>query len=593
MKKGKLTYKYFYISQNNNLFNRLPDKNNMEKEILSYIKDNLELFGEAAKASENKFLKTRDARAVFTKTINRLSEGFVFPSTKSVWKTFPFSEDANEIRRRQEFFENSEKKDNSFLTDIKIPKKTWKPKYGVIVVTEDDKTFLELQKLNCPVKIISSEQDLPDLENYDIVQAVDCEDTRQILETLPQSVFLDSAEEAYLERFLQELSAWIENINVLKENQTNETVSRIISELEPLAEIMEDEKKEKLTGEKAEKAAEQINREIEEEISRLNISGTQLMSILNQQKLPENIEEIKEKAVNNSNIPEHIFQEGIPVKINEAELEKFLKIQDAEEHTSVAEKIKRNSEAIIRIPEKLKQLEAQLILFDFLGGLDTEGNFPEISEEFYFEESTNLFLTDAQAISFHLDEKSRCSILTGANSGGKTTLLEHVIQLITLSQLGLPIKGKVKIPVFSEIYYFAKNKGESGKGAFENLLSQMDKIKTGNKTLILADEIESVTEPGVAGKIISATCEYFIQKGCFMIVATHLGQEIQKEMPPNSRMDGIEAKGLDEYFELVVDHNPVLGRLANSTPELIIQKLAQSKATEYYKFLNEKVKKEN
>ncbi len=562
----------------------------MEKEILSFINESLSIFGEAVRTSENKFLKTRDARAVFTRVINKISEKFVFPSTKSIWKVFPFTQETSEIKKRQEFFKNSEKKDNSFLNKIKQPRKTWKPKYGIVVVTEDDKTFLELQKLNCPVKIISSEQDLPDLENYDIVQAVDCDDTRQILETLPQSVFLDSADEAYLERFLEELSAWKDNLEIIKESETNQKIQQIADELVPLIEIMRAEEKEKLTREKIEKAVEEINEKIEEKISELNISGTQLMSILNQNKLPEQIQEIKEKAISESGIIEHIFNESIPVSINEVELEKYLKIQDAEEHTSIAEKIKKSAEAIIKIPEKLKQLETELIMFDFLGGISVDGSFPETAEEFYFESSTNLFLTNAQAISFHLDEKSKCSILTGANSGGKTTLLEHVLQLITLFQLGLPMKGKIKIPIFTEVYYFAKNKGETGKGAFENLLSQMDKIETGKKTLILADEIESVTEPGVAGKIISATCEFFIQKGCFLVVATHLGQEIQKEMPARSRMDGIEAKGLDEYFELVVDHNPVLGRLANSTPELIIEKLASSKATEYYKFLNEKVK---
>ena len=86
------------------------------------------------------------------------------------------------------------------------------------------------------------------------------------------------------------------------------------------------------------------------------------------------------------------------------------------------------------------------------------------------------------------------------------------------------------MPLFSEVYYFAKNKGSSDKGAFENLLSQMAKIKPGNNTLILADEIESVTEPGVAGKIISATAEYFLGKNCFLVVATHLGREVQKNL---------------------------------------------------------------
>jgi DNA mismatch repair protein MutS2 len=232
-------------------------------------------------------------------------------------------------------------------------------------------------------------------------------------------------------------------------------------------------------------------------------------------------------------------------------------------------------------------------LFDFLSGLGDileEKQFPEISDELSFKESENLFLSQAQPISFHLTNENRCSILTGANSGGKTTLLEHIIQLITMFQLGLPIKD-VKMPIFTDIYYFAKNKGVNGKGAFENLLTQMDKIKPGKKTLILADEIESVTEPGVAGKIISATAEFFINKDCFLIIATHLGGEIQKALPEYARIDGIEAKGLDEYYELIVDHNPVIGKLANSTPELIIEKMANTEKTDYLQFLYNKLKK--
>jgi dsDNA-specific endonuclease/ATPase MutS2 len=178
-----------------------------------------------------------------------------------------------------------------------------------------------------------------------------------------------------------------------------------------------------------------------------------------------------------------------------------------------------------------------------------------------------------------------CSILTGANSGGKTTLMEHLIQLIVLSQIGLPVSGSLKIPFYTDVYYFAKNKGSADKGAFETLLNQMSTINPGNKTIVFADEIESVTEPGVAGKIVSATANYLVKKNCFVVVATHLGYEIQKILPEKCRIDGIEAKGLNEKNELIVDHNPVIGRLANSTPELIVERLAKINSHEYFQFL--------
>ena len=168
--------------------------------------------------------------------------------------------------------------------------------------------------------------------------------------------------------------------------------------------------------------------------------------------------------------------------------------------------------------------------------------------------------------------------------------MEHLIQLISLFQLGLPVNGKFNTPLFTDVYYFAKNKGAANKGAFENLLTQMAGIKPGDQTLILADEIEAVTEPGVAGKIISSTADYFLKQNCFLVIATHLGYEIKDVLPEKARIDGIEAKGLDENFNLIVDHNPVLGRLAHSTPELIVEKMANSNDSEYFKHLNRNLK---
>jgi hypothetical protein len=67
-----------------------------------------------------------------------------------------------------------------------------------------------------------------------------------------------------------------------------------------------------------------------------------------------------------------------------------------------------------------------------------------------------------------------------------------------------------------------------------------------------------------------------------LIIATHLGHEIQNILPEKTRIDGIEAKGLDKDFNLIVDHNPVLGKLASSTPELIVERMANSQMKDYF-----------
>ena len=572
----------------------------MKKELIEFIRGNkLSPFNSSKtiiKASSDTIFKTKDAKAVYTKVLSQISSNFIFPDTSNLFKSFNFTQEPIIIKNRQEFFKTISKNlENEFLKDIKKPRPFWKPKYGIVVVTNDEKTFVQLQELECPVQFISNQDDLQGLENYDIVQVVDCEDFSRALESLPQSVFLDSIDEIYLERYLTILSGWKSNLEIL-EKIDNEEIKKEISELNNLTKFLDDKHFEKLTREQVDKKLVEINDIISSEMKKMTVSGDSLFSMLSKGNIPKEMQDLIENTISKSGIPEHLFQVKVPVEIDEAELEKLLKKQDSEEFTSIAEEVKKYSEQLRKVPERLDKISELMIYYDFTAGISKFTNnfneFPEISEELFFDNAKNVFLEgEVQPISFHLNDKHKCSILTGANSGGKTTLIEHVLQLITLFQLGFPVDGKVNMPFFTDIYYFAKNKGASNKGAFENLLTQMASIKPGQKTLILADEIESVTEPGVAGKIIAATSEYFIKQSCFLIVATHLGQEIQKFLPDYCRIDGIEAKGLDEKFELIVDHNPVLGKLANSTPELIVEKLASSKKQEYFKFLNDMLKK--
>jgi len=577
----------------------------MEKEMINFILENeLSIFNRSKseltvkKESEGIF-KTKDAKSIHTKTIGKIAEGFVFSDTRNLIDFFNITADLNEVHRRQEFFKLVEKNlDNGFLNLIKMPEKKWKPKYGVVVVTEDEKTLIELKKIDVPVKFISTSDDVESLENYDLVQVIECEESRMALERLPQSVFVRNISEVYLERYLEILSGWKNNLNLLEANKTNAEISGIITKLKEMLKLIDEKETNKINRDEVEGKLEEMNENIADKMKTLSISGQAMFDMMSKGILSKEIIDLIDKEIESSGIDEGVFEKKLPLTIDEKELNKLLKEQDSNEFVDFAENLRRNSSKLREVPKKIKELEVSLLLLDFYSGISKfikEDNiFHENSKEFSIYGSKNLFLDKPQPISFSLDNKNRCSILTGANSGGKTTLLEHIIQLISLSQIGLPVSGKVNVPLFSEVYYFAKNKGSISKGAFETLLTQMSKIKPkeGN-VIILADEIESVTEPGVAGKIVCATAEYFIKLGCFLIIATHLGKEIQANLPAGARIDGIEAKGLDENYELIVDHNPVLGKLANSTPELIIEKMAKSKENknDYIDFIFEWVKK--
>lgn len=593
---------------------------------------------------------TKDARKIYSKVLGKVSGEFVFSESSNIWNCFGLDINIDEIRRRQEFFKTLVSKAGSrssagmasvnpqsvvgsgrFLKELSKPRASWKPKYDVVVVTEDEGSFIKLNELSCGVILLTNQNDVADLERYDVVQVVDCDDFVGVLERLPQSVFLDDVEDVYLERFLEELSGWRENFAILNGVEVSGDLRECLDDLIECFALLENKEGSIITEGEVERVLEEINEEVGENIKEMTISGSGLMKMLGEGKMPDSILEVIRDAIERSGIPEHIFNLGIPVSVDYKELQAQIKIQSANEFSDVAERIKRNASKLKKIPGLLKRLEAEILVEDFCNGVaewmvdggwsmvgeeDSGVRFPGVSKELLLEDCYNMFLKDAQPISFILNDEAKCSILTGANSGGKTTLLEHVLQNIGLFRMGLPVSGNnFKCPVFDAVYYFAKTKGSTSKGAFETLLTQMAQIgvsqseEAGDRfalighdstdpqvaggTLILADEIEAVTEPGVAGKIIGASAEYFIKRGCFVILATHLGAEIAKSLPQGARVDGIEASGLDENFNLIVNHNPVLGRLASSTPELIVERMAGSLGGDYFNHLLGKIREKN
>ena len=57
------------------------------------------------------------------------------------------------------------------------------------------------------------------------------------------------------------------------------------------------------------------------------------------------------------------------------------------------------------------------------------------------------------------------------------------------------------------------------------------------------------------------------------------------------RIDGIEAKGLDENLNLIMDRNPKFNFIAKSTPELILKRLAKSGSQTQQEFFHSILKK--
>jgi len=174
-------------------------------------------------------------------------------------------------------------------------------------------------------------------------------------------------------------------------------------------------------------------------------------------------------------------------------------------------------------------------------------------------------------------EDEKLTLLTGANSGGKTCLLETIFFLVILPHMGLPVPAKVAhVPAVRGVFFHRRHFAKSA-GALEGTLKRlMPAFSKAAHNLILVDEFEAITEPGAAARILSGLINILADQATLAVFVTHLSNEIVKVVGPVARLDAIQATGLDRNLDLITDHQPIFGQIGRSTPELIVQKLLKS-----------------
>ncbi|MFW6436010.1 MAG: MutS-related protein [Halococcoides sp.] len=175
-------------------------------------------------------------------------------------------------------------------------------------------------------------------------------------------------------------------------------------------------------------------------------------------------------------------------------------------------------------------------------------------------------------------------LLSGVNSGGKTSTLDLIATVAICAQMGLPVPAdQVRTPIVPSINYYGKHRGTLDAGAFESTLREFEALigDAGQDALVLVDELESITEPGASARIVAGICEALADRSATAVFVSHLAREIREEAAIDLQVDGIRAVGLDDG-DLVVDRSPVEGVLARSTPELIVEKLADETDRDFY-----------
>jgi len=314
-----------------------------------------------------------------------------------------------------------------------------------------------------------------------------------------------------------------------------------------------------------------------------------------------------------------------PIQLNEQELDSLEKKVNSRYNTAKYFEMVRIAKVLSKNQEYLLKLHQTLLEFDFFHTIGhfafdyhlTIPDLDEVNHGFYGSDLVNLNLQNAAMsgdvdsisitdisnpipINYQLGEiidssshhitKGSLNLLTGSNSGGKTMCIITCSQSIILAQMGFPSLGHFKFHPFDEIYFFKKSNGQLSAGAFETTLLQFVQLAQSSKLkVVFADELESITEPNAASKVISGIFSLFLTNpNNYGVFVTHLVELLQREFNSeqgkNIRIDGIEASGLDENLQLIVDRSPKFNYAAKSTPELILKRLAQSGSSDQKKF---------
>jgi dsDNA-specific endonuclease/ATPase MutS2 len=334
------------------------------------------------------------------------------------------------------------------------------------------------------------------------------------------------------------------------------------------------------------------DRELKIAIKNIDIDGNEVLDLLNN-AMPPKIEKIFDEIITKgkktikelSGVDFDPFLKTYPLQIDDEEMKRIKRLQSSKTENELFDKKINGSKQLFNLKEVVEEEIKEILKFDFefsLGCFAYEYNLNpfKISDNFKLNEILHLNLAlekddYIQRINYNLSYPETVVLLNSANSGGKTTLLETISQISIMAQIGLPISGRdCEIKLLDEIYHFSKKRSLDA-GAFESFLNVFIPVVTTNdEKLVLLDELEGITELEAAVKIISSFIDMIKDSNSYGIIVTHMAKELMKYT--DVRVDGIEAKGLDENYNLIVDRTPKMNFLAKSTPELILKRIHEN-----------------
>ncbi len=471
--------------------------------------------------------------------------------------------------------------------------KTSKPKYdtskAILVESQEDYTSLIDSGLNQHGQILSINE-MGSLDEFELVVYVYREGVLELGETSNITMVPGDCENFQIVpeiilSYYQNNQILLETILKIRNILGYESVLRDV--LDIMNSIDSAEVDEKAFDDSVNQAKEKADKQLEDAIKKVDLSGEEVLNLLNRD-MPPKIQEIFDRILKeilldikeDTGVSFDPFIQKYPLEIDWQELERVKKqeigkkqVKAFEERVKAASKLELLKSDVEKEIKEILEFDYQFTLGCFAHYYDLHK--PILGDGFSFKEGLhlNLALDDpekVQRINYSLESPDNVVLLTGANSGGKTTLLETLAQISIMSQMGLPVcASEAKVKMVDEIYFFSKKRSLDA-GAFESFLSTfMPIVVREEEKLMLLDELEAITELEAAVKIISSFINFIQDSKSFAIIVTHMAREILKNT--EVRVDGIEAKGLDDEYNLIVDRTPRMNYFARSTPELILR----------------------
>lgn len=482
------------------------------------------------------------------------------------------------------------------LKEVENPRAEYDPSKAILVESEEDNEYLSDLGLNQYHPIITaSESSLihEELLSYDLIIYVYSQGILD-LDGMPNVVMVSVDEKDYeivpdkIINFFITNKELFEKVHEIQKIRNKETVLGDI--LPIIEEVHANKQKEVDIDELVNRLKKDMDNELETAIQDVDLKGDEILNLINN-KFPPKISEIFDEIINKrkkiikaeTGLDFDPYLKKYPIEIDEMEVERVKLEQSSKKENDIYDTKKIAAAQLNAIKEKSIEEVNEVIKFDYeftLGSFAYEYNLtaPRFGEDIKLKGALHLELAikrgneNIQPIDYSLTKEDNIALLTGANSGGKTTLLETLTQISLMAQMGLPVSAEeCEIKILDEIYHFSKKRSLDA-GAFESFLNVFIPIvTTKTEKLVLLDELEGITELEAAVKIISTFIDMIKESKSYGVIVTHMANELMNYT--DIRVDGIEAKGLDENYNLIVDRTPKMNFLARSTPELILKRI--------------------